>query len=112
MIDWMIEVLTNFGCDEQTFFIAVQIMDRYFKHAGLSLKITDWHAVGVTAMFIASKYEDIYPLRMKTIDERIAQKKIPIEQIKTLELDILRKSARSGSFSFVKRTCCPRRATT
>ena len=48
------------------------------------------HAVGVTAMFIASKYEDIYPLRMKTIDERIAQKKIPIEQIKTLELDILK----------------------
>lgn len=41
-------------------------------------------------MFIASKYEDIYPLRMKTIDERIAQKKIPIEQIKTLELDILK----------------------
>lgn len=40
-------------------------------------------------MFIASKYEDIYPLRMKTIDERIAQKKIPIEQIKNLELDIL-----------------------
>ena len=34
MIDWMIEVLTNFNCDEQTFFIAVQIMDRYFKHAG------------------------------------------------------------------------------
>ena len=41
-------------------------------------------------MFIASKYEDIYPLRMKTIDERIAQKKIPIEQIKALELDILK----------------------
>jgi len=25
MVDWMIEVLSNFGCDEQTFFIAVSI---------------------------------------------------------------------------------------
>lgn len=65
-------------------------MDRYFKQANMSLKITDLHAVGVTAMFLASKYEDIYPLRMKTIDERIAQKKIPIETIKNLELDILK----------------------
>jgi hypothetical protein len=32
MVDWMIEVLTNFKCDDQTFFIAVSIMDRYFKN--------------------------------------------------------------------------------
>ena len=25
MIDWMIEVLTNFKCDDQTFFIAVSL---------------------------------------------------------------------------------------
>jgi hypothetical protein len=32
MIDWMIEVLTNFKCDDQTFFLAVSLMDRFFKH--------------------------------------------------------------------------------
>jgi len=31
MIDWMIEVLTNFRCDDQTFFIACSLQDRYFK---------------------------------------------------------------------------------
>ena len=31
MIDWMIEVLTNFKCDDQTFFLAVGLLDRYFK---------------------------------------------------------------------------------
>ena len=31
MIDWMIEVLTNFKCDDLTFFIAVSLMDRFFK---------------------------------------------------------------------------------
>ncbi len=32
MIDWMIEVLTNFKCDDQTFFLAVSLLDRYFKN--------------------------------------------------------------------------------
>lgn len=31
MIDWMIEVLTNFKCDDQTFFLSVSLIDRYFK---------------------------------------------------------------------------------
>jgi len=46
--------------------------------------------MGVTAMFIASKYEDIYPLKMKMVFEKIAHKKIPVEKIKSLELDYLR----------------------
>lgn len=32
MIDWMIEVLTNFKCDDLTFFLAVSLLDRYFKN--------------------------------------------------------------------------------
>lgn len=31
MVDWMIEVLTNFKCDDQTFFLSVSLLDRYFK---------------------------------------------------------------------------------
>lgn len=31
MVDWMIEVLTNFKTDDQTFFLAITILDRYFK---------------------------------------------------------------------------------
>lgn len=41
-------------------------------------------------MFIASKYEDIYPLKMKMVYEKIAHKKLPIEKIKSLELEILK----------------------
>lgn len=31
MVDWMIEVLTNFKCDDQTFFLAASLLDRYLK---------------------------------------------------------------------------------
>ena len=89
MVDWMIEVLTNFRCDDQTFFLSVSLMDRYFKNCSGRKEVSDLHVVGVTAMFIGSKFEDIYPLKMKTVYEKIAHKKLEIQRIKDLELDIL-----------------------
>lgn len=32
MVDWMIEVLTTFSCSDQTLFLAVNLMDRFFKN--------------------------------------------------------------------------------
>jgi len=90
MIDWMIEVLTNFRCDDQTFFLAVSLQDRFFKFCQKEMEISDLHVVGVTTMFIASKFEDIYPLKMKTVFEKIAHKKLEIEKIKSLELEIMK----------------------
>jgi len=90
MIDWMIEVLTNFKCDDQTFFIAVSLQDRYAKGCANALEVSDLHVIGVTAMFVASKFEDIYPLKMKTVHEKIAHSKLDIEKIKHLELDIMK----------------------
>jgi hypothetical protein len=72
MIDWMIEVLTNFKCDDQTFFLAVSLLDRYFKESTDEKLLSELHITGVTCMFVASKFEDIYPLKMKTVYEKIA----------------------------------------
>ena len=41
-------------------------------------------------MFLASKYEDIYPLKMKTVFEKIGHGKLEVAKIKKLELDILK----------------------
>ena len=89
MIDWMIEVTTNFKCDDQTFFLAASLLDRYFKGKQETREISDLHIIGVTCMFIASKYEDIYSLKMKTVFEKIGLRKLAIEDIKSLEIDIL-----------------------
>ena len=58
--------------------MAVNLMDRYFKGQTKEHELTDLHLIGVTAMFIASKYEDIQPLKMKMIYEKIAHKKLSI----------------------------------
>jgi len=65
-------------------------MDRFFKNTPLPKEVSDLHLTGVTAMFVASKFEDIIPLRMKTVHEKIAHKKLDIQKIKAVELDIMK----------------------
>lgn len=68
-------------------------MDRYFdtkNRQNKSLELQELHITGITCMFMASKYEDIYPLLLKTVFNKIAHKKISIEAIRSKEMDILR----------------------
>lgn len=41
-------------------------------------------------MFMASKYEDVYPLLMKTVYTKIGHSKISVESIRAKEMEILR----------------------
>jgi G2/mitotic-specific cyclin 1/2 len=57
LVDWLIEVHTRFHLLPETLFLAVNIIDRF-----LSTKVVQLdrlQLVGVTAMFIASKYEEV-----------------------------------------------------
>jgi hypothetical protein len=57
LIDWLLEVHTRFRLLPETLFLAVNIIDRF-----LSCKVVQLdrlQLVGVTAMFIASKYEEV-----------------------------------------------------
>lgn len=59
LVDWLVEVHHRFDLMQETLYLTVHLVDRY-----LSLKrINRSHLqlVGVTAMLVASKYEDMYP---------------------------------------------------
>jgi hypothetical protein len=86
MVDWMIEVLSNFKCEDQTFFIAATLLDRFFAKIKTAQGVADLHLLGVTAMWVSSKFTDIQPLKMKMVFEKIAHKKLSIELIKQTEL--------------------------
>lgn len=47
------------------------------------------HLIGVTCIFIASKYEEVLPLQLDTVYKKVVYKKITGEQIKEMELTIL-----------------------
>jgi hypothetical protein len=90
MIDWMAEVLTTFKTSDQTFFLAVNIMDRFFKNTSSELKAADLHLIGVATMFIASKYEDVVPILMRTVINKIGHNKFTQQQIQEKEIEILK----------------------
>src|SRR5690606_18123745 len=63
LIDWLIEVHTRFSMLPETLFLAVNIIDRF-----LSVKVVrldKFQLVGVTALLIASKYEEAVTLHVQ-----------------------------------------------
>lgn len=89
MIDWMFEVLGCFQMCEQTFFLSVQYMDRFIAATPRFLELDELHVIGITSMFIASKYEDITPLFMQTLVTRIGHNRFTKENILHYEKEIL-----------------------
>ncbi|KAL4469497.1 hypothetical protein ABPG74_004750 [Tetrahymena malaccensis] len=89
MVDWMIEVMKSYKCTEETYFMAVRIMDSFLEKCKQKKSPQDIHLIGVTCIFIASKYEEIYPLRLQIIEERISHNKLSQEQVKQTEAEIL-----------------------
>lgn len=76
MVDWMIEVLSSFNCTTNTFFVSLDIMDTYLVKTRRVLEIKQIHLIGVTAMLLASKQEEIIPFKVNTIVEKMTHGKI------------------------------------
>ncbi|ALC42288.1 CycB [Drosophila busckii] len=60
LIDWINEVHLQFHLAAETFHLAVAIIDRYLQ-AVKDTKRSYLQLVGVTALFIATKYEELFP---------------------------------------------------
>ncbi|XP_009270816.1 PREDICTED: G2/mitotic-specific cyclin-B1 [Aptenodytes forsteri] len=59
LIDWLVQVQIKFRLQQETLYMAVAIIDRFLQDNAVSKKTLQ--LVGVTAMFIASKYEEMFP---------------------------------------------------
>jgi hypothetical protein len=89
MVVWMEEVLKIFKCPLETFFLSVHILDRYLETSAVSLKLADLHEVGIVSMFIASKYQEVEPLTLDLMVEKISHGKITREDIIRTEKKIM-----------------------
>jgi len=63
LIDWIIQIHYNFKLLPETLFLTVNIIDRYFAKNNMSKR--EVQLVGVAAMLVAAKYEEIYPPLLK-----------------------------------------------
>ncbi|KAG5199096.1 hypothetical protein JEQ12_006796 [Ovis aries] len=59
LIDWLVQVQMKFRLLQETMYMTVSIIDRFMQDNCVPKKMLQ--LVGVTAMFVASKYEEMYP---------------------------------------------------
>ena len=60
LVDWMIEVHNKFRLIPETLYLAVNLLDRFLMRKQIARK--NLQLLGVTALMLAAKYEEIYPL--------------------------------------------------
>jgi cyclin A len=59
LIDWLVEVTEEYKMQTETLYLAVNFIDRFLSY--MSVVRAKLQLVGTAAMFIASKYEEIFP---------------------------------------------------
>ncbi|KEY67492.1 hypothetical protein S7711_02412 [Stachybotrys chartarum IBT 7711] len=86
LVDWLIEVHTRFHLLPETLYLAVNIIDRFLSEKVVPL--ARLQLVGITAMFIASKYEEVLSPHVENF-KRIADDEYREDEILSAERFIL-----------------------
>lgn len=117
LIDWLIQVASRFNLLQETLYLTVHLIDRFLeKH---NVNRTELQLVGVTAMLLASKYEEMFAPEIgdfvyisdnaysKTMIRSMEQKllrAIDYDLSHPLCLHFLRRNSKAGSMDAQKHT--------
>lgn len=85
-MEWIIDVHRKFRLMPETLFVTINIIDRYL--AETEIKKSQLHLLGVTALLISTKYEEIYPPELKDLLS-ISENKFKKEEVLKMENHIL-----------------------
>ncbi|EED92800.1 hypothetical protein THAPSDRAFT_33883 [Thalassiosira pseudonana CCMP1335] len=107
LVDWLVEVHLKFKLVPETLYLTVNVIDRYLAKTEVSRP--KLQLVGVTALLIASKYEEIYPPELRDLvyicDRAYSKNEIlEMEEIilKSLEYQITIPSAHAFLVRYLK----------
>lgn len=86
----MTEVACSYKLEAKTYFDGIQYMDRYLKKKQNVVEAAELHALGVVAMFVATKAHEVFPLRIAVVCDKIGHRKISINKLCSVEADIIK----------------------
>jgi len=89
LLDWLIEVCEVYRLHRETFYLAVDFLDRYLGSAD-SVPKNRLQLVGVTCLFIGAKIEEIYPPKLQEF-AYVTDGACNEEEILQMELEVLKK---------------------
>lgn len=87
LINWLVEVSDEYELQTETLFICANIIDRFLSKMNIQTK--NFQLLGVAAMFIASKYEEIYPPLLRRFVE-VTDDTYSGHEIRQMEQEILK----------------------
>jgi Cyclin, N-terminal domain len=87
LVDYLIEVHYKFKLQPETLYTTVALVDRYFiRQTDVPKK--DLQLLGITAIHIAGKYEEIYPPSLEKL-VKVTQSSIALKDVVSMELRML-----------------------
>lgn len=86
LVDWLVSVQDKYKLKMETMFLATNIIDRFL--AKQRMKKEKLQLLGVTALLVAAKFEEIYPPTVKTL-EYLCAGACKKEEILALEVKVL-----------------------
>jgi len=87
LVDWLIEVHRKFKLSQPTYFLAINMVDRFL--ATKTIKRTKLQLLGCTCLWIASKYHEIYAPEMDDF-VYIADNAFSAELLTEMEVEVLK----------------------
>lgn len=119
LIDWLTQVHQQFNLLQETLYLTVAIVDRYLQDVCGKMERKQLQLVGVSAMFIASKYEEMYAPEIGDFvyitDQAYTESQIRQMEIKILDalgfqlgrplpLHFLRRNSKAGNVDALTHT--------
>ena len=86
LIEWIIDVHRKFRPEPENLYATVFIIDRFLSLK--QIKKSQLHILGVTALLISTKYEEIYPPELKDL-LTVSENKFTKKEVLQMELEIL-----------------------
>lgn len=87
LVDWLAELHYKFNMWPETLYVTVGIIDKTLMR-WKNFKKSDLQCLGITALHIAGKYEEIYPPELKTI-LKVIDDAVNRQQVCKMEYEIL-----------------------
>ena len=89
MIDWMVEICSVFNYMDETFFLSVNILDIFLQKTKKIYDNSNIHLIGMTSIFTASKFQEIYPQTLKNFAHKVGHDMFTLDEIKNMETQIM-----------------------
>jgi cyclin E len=89
LADWLIEVCSDFVLHRETYYLALNFVDRYLT-AEVGVRKSNLQAIGVTALFMAAKIQEIYPPPINQFVD-ITDRSVSEEKVLAMEVEMLTK---------------------